>query len=490
MSTFDVILVTDTATTNAPKYSRGYGAHRLANHLRTHGYSVLVIDFCSVLTFEYWEEICRYAIGDNTRMVGFSTTWWPYRDQTNLGKINTNTEEFYSLKDEEMRYLSNTFMFGAVSGNARPWIDIVKQKNKKIKIVIGGPKLNWYTDFPADHYVDGFGENQLIDLLSDKRRLWPVVIDHDPSSNGREWGWTTSSTHYTEYDFIQSYEILNLEIARGCKFNCNFCSFPLLGQKELAKYCKTEETLYNELLKNYNDWGITQYNIADDTFNDDIEKLELMVRVTKRLPFKPKFFAYIRVDLIATHPIQIDLLKELGLVRCYIGIESFHPIASKVGGKGMSGDRRKETLYRMNKAWGNNVSIDAGYIVGLPGEPVDYLKEQIDWFTREDCPINHIISFIPLLITPSWSVKFMPTSKIDKDPEKFGYQIPDKTNPNHWVKTDGTDITNYEQASNLAKEFTKQVLARKNIVTFSQMELEEIDPIADYFMPLLERLKR
>ena len=77
--TFDVILVTDTANIEEPKWTRGYGAHRLASHLRIHGYTVLVIDFCSAMTFDHWKDICQYAIGDNTQLVGFSTTWWPYR---------------------------------------------------------------------------------------------------------------------------------------------------------------------------------------------------------------------------------------------------------------------------------------------------------------------------------------------------------------------------------------------------------------------------
>jgi hypothetical protein len=73
--TFDIILLTDTP--DFPRWNRGYGAHRLASHLRIHGYTVLVIDFSMALTFKYWTEICNYAIGPNTQMVGISTTWMP-----------------------------------------------------------------------------------------------------------------------------------------------------------------------------------------------------------------------------------------------------------------------------------------------------------------------------------------------------------------------------------------------------------------------------
>ncbi len=489
MKTFDAILVTDTATYQGPRWSRGYGAHRLASHLRSNGYTVLVLDFCSALTFDHWQEICNYAIGDNTRMVGFSTTWWPYRDPNGDGPAANDITDYTLLNSLHPEWKPNQFMYDVVTKQSQKWIDFVKQKNKKTKIIIGGPKLDAYTDFPADHFVKGFGENQVLDFLNERLRIWPKVIEHDVNSNNKEWGWITSSTSYTDYDFLQPDEMLNLEIARGCKFHCNFCSFPLLGQKDTAMYYKTEETIYNELLTNYERWGITQYNIADDTFNDDLSKVEMMARIVRRLPFKPKFFAYVRVDLIAVHPEQIELLKEMGLRWCYIGIETFHPVASKFSGKGMKEDKRKETLVKMHQAWGDTVSIDAGYIVGLPGEPESFIREQVEWFKRDDCPINHNMSFIALIISPAHLFKFVFPSKIDKEPEKFGYSIPDISKPHSWIKDDGTDITSYEVACKIAASCESEVKTRKNILNHNQMVDSKINPHTDYFIPLIEKLK-
>jgi hypothetical protein len=493
MKTFDVILVTDTATVESPQWSRGYGAHRLASHLRVNGYSVLVIDFSSALEFDTWKQICDLAIGDNTKMVGFSTTWWPYRtpfkkteDEVEFRKCNI---EWMSLKGSSPVINTESLTYNAVIGNAQLWIDVVKSKNKKIKIVVGGPKIDWYLDFPADFFINGLGENQIIDLLSDNRRIWPKVIEHDINSNNRDWGWTACSTDYTKFDLIQPGEILNLEIARGCKFNCTFCSFPLIGQKDTAKYYKTEETIYKELLRNYELRGTTSYNIADDTFNDDNSKIEMMVRIVSRLPFKPSFFAYIRVDLVAINPKQIELLKEMGLVYCYIGVESFHPIASKFSGKGMAADKRKDTLHLMSKVWGDSVAVDVGYIVGLPGETEEYLLEQADWFLSSECFLNHYITFIALVINPKWSLKYSAASKIDLDPESFGYSIPDREKPNFWVKDDNTGINSYEHACRLADALNDRMNARPQMIPSSNRTATELDPVADYFIPLIEMLK-
>jgi len=492
MKTFDVIMVTDTAT--FPHWSRGYGAHRIANHLRQHGFSVLVLDFSSAMTFKVWQQICDLAIGINTQMVGFSSTWWPYR--TPFGK-NDNPEFRMSNIDWFAETGSNsdmpidTLTFSAIQGNCQPWIDVIKSKNKKIKVVLGGPKLDWYLDFPADYFINGLGENQIIDLLTNPKRIWPTVLQHDINSNLREWGWRESCTKYTPYDQIKSDEILNLEIARGCKFKCNFCSFPLIGQKDVAGYLKTEENIYQELLQNFEQWGITKYFVADDTFNDSIEKLEMMVRIQNRLPFDFEFKAYIRVDVIAAQPAQIELLYAAGLRSCYIGIESFHPGASKFAGKGMDPTKRKQALYNMQKAWGNRVSINGGYIVGLIGEDEAFLRQEAEWFAQLDCPVNYGVSFIGLVIHPLREGSYTYPSAIDRDPGSFGYTFPDMSRPNHWIKNDGTDITNYARAVELANELNTYVWKSRG-PTYDNVDYKEgaiADPLNDYFIPLIKMLE-
>ena len=119
--------------------------------------------------------------------------------------------------------------------------------------------------------------------------------------------------------------------------------YEILGDLEMLK------GNFLGLLENYNKWGTTTYWIGDDTFNDSIEKLEMFLKVTKRLPFKLNFRAYIRLDIIAMQPDQIQMLYDMGLKSCWIGIETFHPEASKTIGKGMSAEKRKKALYDIQK---------------------------------------------------------------------------------------------------------------------------------------------
>jgi len=494
--TFDVIMVGDSPT--YPNWSRSYGTHRLASHLRLHGFSVLVIDFCSAMDLQIWQSICDSAIGENTQLVGFSTTWLPYRttfSSTNKLEVTLDPHNWISGHNNNDIFDRNSFTFHAATGNAKSWIDIVKEKNKKIKIVLGGSRLDHYLDFPADYFVSGLGENQLIDLLTQPKRIWPTIIKHDVNSNIRDWGWTSSTTSYTEHDQITPDEILSLEIARGCKFKCSFCSYPLIGQKDIAAYLKTEETLYHEVLDNYNAWGTTKYFVVDDTLNDSIEKLEMLVRINQQLPFDLQLHCYLRLDIIATQSRQLELIPASGIVSGLIGIESFHPVASKVSGKGMDSSRRKRTLYAMRDAWGDRVSLTGTFIVGLPGEDSVSLKSELAWLLKKDCPINNNASFTTLIINPPRPDSYIIGSELDKNPQAFGYETPDPNNPTHWTKDDGTDINSFFDARKLSDELNKQYgfirsLRQKQYQGHVEYENVQKDPIKEYFGPLINMLNK
>ena len=491
MPTFDAILFTDTAA--YPHWTRGYGAHRLASHLRTHGYSVLVIDFSLALQFETWKEICKYAIGSNTLFLGFSTTWWPYRnpDQDNPF-INPSVNMADTLIDNFKKEMPDdrTLTYDAANGTVDRWIEEAKKYNENIKVLIGGAKIDWYRDFPADYFFSGLSETQIIDFLTEELRIWPRYIKHDTHADHHRWDWLHSSTRYTDLDSIVPGEVLTLETARGCKFKCSFCSFPLIGQKKIADYTKTEETLYRELLENWEKWGVTDYWIADDTFNDNTEKLRMFHKITKRLPFDLNYRAYLRLDVMAMHPEQIGLLYESGIKNCWFGIETFHPEAAKAIGKGMPEEKRKQALYDMQKVWGNDVAVASGYIVGLPHEPVDHIYKQAEWFMEDNNPVNHNPNFMPLIINPPGAYEYHPMSAIDRNPEKYGYNIPDMKRFNFWTKDDGTGIESFEKAWQVSGDITQKIASKGNKI-INELDYQHgiKDPQEEYFKPLVEKLK-
>jgi radical SAM superfamily enzyme YgiQ (UPF0313 family) len=457
---FNVILFTDTVQYEVK--SRGYGVHRLASHLRVNGYSCLVIDFSSLVSWDIYTKILNGAIGDDTLAVGYSTTWMPYKFD---GEIRTRNPGEGGEKDDADRLSRNSIVSAFSKNDYTPWLDYVKKCNPKTKTILGGAKIDFYLDAPVDHVVVGIGETETLDLLdrlSGKTgRLFNRVVDHDRKAHNTTWDFRTSTTEYASHDFILPNETLNLEISRGCKFKCAYCSYPLIGQRT-QDYLKHPDVIRRELLTNYERWGTTKYFIVDDTFNDSTEKMQMMTEISQSLPFELKFWCYLRADIIAAHPEQIQLLKDMGIQETYFGLETFNPKTAKFIGKGMAMGKIADTLYKCKESWGPRSYLAAGIIIGLPYETQSSIQQAVDFFLREDCPIDLANTFPLSIIGNHDMVKYMYMSEIDKNYSKYGYYFPNpETNYYNWRKDDDTDINSYEQADAMA-HMINPTLPRKN----------------------------
>ena len=457
---FDVILFTDSVQFDVK--SRGYGVHRLASHIRTNGYTCLVVDFSSVVTWDIYTAILDRAIGPDTLAVGYSTTWMPFKFP-DIGVRTSNPGEGDGLDSE--RFTIDSLISAFAKDDYALWIDYVKKCNPNTKTMLGGAKIDFYLNAPTDYVIVGLGETETVDLLdtlsSRTRRIFNRIIDHDRKAHNPTWDFRTSTTQYTDYDLLLPNETLNLEVGRGCMFKCAYCSYPLIGQKT-KDYLKHKEVIRQELIENYERWGTTKYFIVDDTFNDSTEKMQMFADISQSLPFELKFWCYLRADILAAKPEQIQLLKDAGIVETYFGIETFNPKTAKFIGKGMAHERIVDTLYKCKEVWGDRSYIAAGVIVGLPYETQASIQTAVDFFTRKDCPVD-LANMFPLSIIGNHDlVKYMYMSEMDRNYSKYGYYFPNPTENYFSWRKDDTDINSYEQAELLAQEINSKLPHRVN----------------------------
>lgn len=533
MPKFNVIIFCDTPEQNTK--TRNYGAHRIASHIREYGYTCLVVDFSSALDFNMYNEILESAMGPETYMVGFSTTFMPMRIEGELP--STEVPGRHRRETDEARFdftspYSNRLMNDFAHGRYEHWLKRIKEINPATKIVFGGSGIAFYLDFAhVDNFIYGLAENMLLDYLNSisgkgKKRIFNRILDYDYKAQSPGWDFRTSKTSYTEFDFITPNETLSLEIGRGCRFKCTYCSYPLIGQKNLEDYLKFQDVLREELIDNYNKWGTTQYYIMDDTFNDSTEKLLGVKEVFDSLPFKIKFWCYARLDLLAVHPEQISLLKEMGLEQTYMGIETFHAKASKAVGKGMSAEKRKQALTKCKEIWGDDVHIQAGFMVGLPHEPESSIAETAAYLRDPDCPVQEAWIFPLNLFDGQFDhikVKYIYQSEFDSNYSKYGYYfdpIVQEIDATKWRKKDDSDITSSEQAAVVAgrwdstvpkrtytadfyksslnhpvlcdREVTRKMTHKEYDKFIDSLDLEQIyfqTVMEQYFTPLLKKLK-
>jgi len=97
---------------------------------------------------------------------------------------------------------------------------------------------------------------------------------------------------------------------------------------------------------------------------------------------------------------------------------------------------------------------------------------------------------MPLIINPPGAYDHHPQSAIDKNPEKYGYKIPDMNRFNFWTKDDDTGIGSFEEAWEVCADITQMMNTRSKIVDDPlKYENGVKDPDAEYFELLVEKLK-
>lgn len=394
---------------------RPMGAFQIAHHLRAHGFSCQVMIYLQEFLLEELLLLVDRCIDHNT-IIGVS-------------HVFPNKEKFLFVIDV---------------------LTHIRQKFPKNKIVIGGNSvLN--KQFQFDAYFTGYSEDSFLEYVEQHHGRRPKlmfadaawhqgapVIDSDDCVDHRfqienldhRWG---------QPDCIIDREILPIEISRGCIFKCTFCGYRLNGKKKFD-YIRDPKKVAEEMLFNYDNWGITKYQFLDDTFNDSTGKLQGLQDAFAGLPFKPEFWAYLRADLLHAHPEQISMLKSMGLKAAFLGIETLNQQSATSVGKGLKIEKMKTFLHDLyHKHW-PDIAVMASFIIGLPYETTQSQRQTFDW--QRNYPKWSFLNNTLSLVASSDNI-----SLLCADPEKYGYtwsndyrQHPDWTTSqikHHWVNNMG-----------------------------------------------------
>jgi len=461
--TYDIIIFTDHGT----KYGhvKPLGAYRLASELRLHGYCVKVLDYTSrlMLNRTLFRSLLDSLIGTNTLFVGWSSTFfgdshWGDSWEDKLYPV-TAVDEF------------------------RLWLKYIKKKNPATKIAYGGTRALGTADLvdEIDYVVVGLADKVVVDLANHLKnnttlkyrpsfnKKWKI-LDYDPV--GASFDFPNSRTQFEETDHVAPGETLIIETSRGCMFKCKFCTYPLLGRKKTdPAYHKHQDCIVNEFRHNWEKFGTRRYVVVDDTLNETVDKLEAIVRARDESGVDVELTSYLRLDLVARYPEQIQLFKEMNLTGAFFGVESFNEKSAASIGKGGSTDRLKDTLYQIKDTLGAKFSSTVSMIAGLPHETPDTLADTLEWVSRPDAPIDNC-HFRELMITNSvWPSEFL------RDYKKYGYKLDQNS---RW----SNDIWTQDQASELAKKFNGIRHAKGNKLTNFQLfyialnkELSEVKDI-------------
>jgi radical SAM superfamily enzyme len=274
------------------------------------------------------------------------------------------------------------------------FLSLARTINPNIKVIAGGNQVLYNTIQGIDLSFKGFADGAIEDIVAYlKTGVYPNTVLINEVNLGiakkivecnhyySRFDLSNLRTNYTANDFLLPNESLALETSRGCIFKCKFCNFPLIG-KNKNDYIRSKEDLKQEIVYNYNTYGISQYNITDDTFNDNEIKINNMYEISQEIDFDLKFMCYARIDLLNARPGSLDKMVKLGVRGMFLGIESLNPETSKIIGKGFTGDKLLNYLREVKQQY-PKLHLTGSYIIGLPKETLEQSRANINFTIDE-----------------------------------------------------------------------------------------------------------
>lgn len=330
-----------------PLSQRPLGPYRIAHWMREHDWDIEVVEYALHWSMEDLQELVCSRVTEHTQFFGLSHL-------------------FYAWTTEFDMFLA--------------W---VKQQYPHITIVSGSAAFPGFDSNNIDYYIRGYGEVAILEVLNNRTGL-----KFSPKFFGRKkvidaihsypaYPMESLMVKYEDRDYIQSNEWLGIEFSRGCKFQCAFCNYPILGVK--GDYSRNAEDARIQMQDAYDRFGVTNYVVSDDTFNDRTEKITKFANAVEQLSFKPYFAGFIRADLMAAHPEQKIELARMGFYGHYYGIESFNHASAKAIGKGMDPSRLQSALLETKKYLGAKYRATIGLIIGLPEETLETIDRTKQW---------------------------------------------------------------------------------------------------------------
>jgi hypothetical protein len=396
------------------RWERILWTHRVATFLRMNSWDAEVVDFTAFWKLEELQELVRSRTTNKTVMFCFGTAflnpWSPYLN------------EFTS------------------------WL---KNEYPAIPIVVGGNNALTTPANHIDYWVDSYGENAILALCRHLTGTLGAPLMRDPMYFGvknvirglHHYPSAPLDSYLVDYevrDFMMPWECPQIETARGCMFSCSYCNFPLLGQSKDVSISKEQFKLQMQI--GYEKWGIKNWRVMDETFNDRPEKLQKYADAVDELGYNPWICGFARGDLVVNHRKHWDTYIRLGFLGHSMGIETFNHAAGKLVRKGMDPDKLQQGLLDFQaytdihapKRYRANIQM----ICGIPGESIESWNESLEWlntnWTRQSASAH-------ILEVPDYDESLTNQSRFTKELVSNGLvKLEARQNPGYDVSKDSS----------------------------------------------------
>jgi anaerobic magnesium-protoporphyrin IX monomethyl ester cyclase len=206
--------------------------------------------------------------------------------------------------------------------------------------------------------------------------------------------------------------VLAISTGRGCPYSCAFCFQAAHGRR--YRY-RSPEKVVEEIADKLERYDLKIFSITDDTFvahPDRVRRIcDLLDRYREQSGRDFRFYCEARVDLLSRHRDLLARLKQSGLIRLQIGIESGDQRIIRAYNKGIT-MTQVEDVIEMAKTLGG-ISIVGNFIVGGAFETEETFERSLTFAKK-------LIKMAPGVFETG--VGFFcpyPGTEISKNPEAF-----------------------------------------------------------------------
>lgn len=266
----------------------------------------------------------------------------------------------------------------------------IRQVNRKVKIVLGGPHVSVarreVLQTPEiDFAIYGEGEKPLLALAElFKRVKTPTqedlatvpaliyrhneqIITNPPPARIKHLD-NLPFPSYSGFP-LHKYSCYPLSTSRGCPYNCIYCAAAAVIGTQW--FHRSPESLIAEIKSTIKRYGMRDFYVIDDSFNLNEQRVtnfcKLLLNEQINITWGTCGF---RAD--KTDPGMLSLMKDSGCTGVCVGIESADPKVLKNIGKGETVDQIRTGIQRIHEA---GLHITGMFMIGNPGDTLKSVQE-------------------------------------------------------------------------------------------------------------------
>lgn len=296
-----------------------------------------------------------------------------------------------------------------------------KSVDKDVTTIIGGPHVTFapaetLTEAPwIDIVVKGEGERTMLDIVSGKKladidgiayrdKAGSIKQTRERSLIENLDGLPTPAIHLFPLSRYFALDVhASILTARGCPFNCIFCVGSKMGGRK-ARY-RNPKLVVDEIEESLA-LGFKEVNFEDDLLTLNHKHLNAVCDEIIARGLKFNWSAFARVDTVT--PEILKKMREAGCTWVSYGVESGNQQILDLVKKKITLEKVRYAVAIAREA---GVKVLASFIIGLPGETKETLKDTMD-FAQE---IQTFYGFHVLAPFPG--------SEVREEADKYGLEI-------------------------------------------------------------------